>query len=616
MRHTHTGGGLFPHPENRDMFTKLLRQVIDDYYRWHAQCAEAAAPALIDPTHETVAHRTAGPAQEMDTVVGLVRELSGRLAHQATPFPSPLYLAHMTPDIPVAASLAYLCAMLYNPNNVTPETAPVTTELEHEVSEDLCRLIGYQPATGWAHLSSGGSTANFEAMWIARNLRSVPSAAAAHPGAVDLVSDRSPLVLANMPVPQVLDLVEALSARGLLPEVGRLAAEQRRAAHTSGTLLLARSAHYTWDKCADLLGLGPADVEEMELTPTHRVDVQALGRRVRALLANGRPILAVVAMCGSSGEGAVDDLDAILRLRADCERRFGASFYVHVDAAFGGYCRSLWLQPDGTMAPFEDRPLDGNGALMKPEVHAAFRALPLADSVTVDPHKSGHSPYPAGGLVFRDRRALSLVARESMYFGHGNGSRIPFGPYTLEGGRPGAAAAAVWAAHRQIGLHSQGYGRLLGGCIATAQRLHKRFSVARRTEPTASRDVGSEVISCFAPDLSILNLSIGPREGECGRVPRGALGRLALDSILAEAASEPLTSLYVSGNTLTGRTLPGGVEQVLRLCTMKELGPAALDVVERQLRAAVSRSMAKVGTDGAAAQPVSVPAAQPGVDLF
>lgn len=616
MRHTHSGGGLFPHPENRDMFTKLLRQVIDDYYRWHAQCAEAAAPALTDPTHEAVAHYTAGPAGDMDAVASLVRELSGRLAHQATPFPSPLYLAHMTTDIPVAASLAYLCAMLYNPNNVTPETAPVTTELEHEVSEDLCRLIGYQPDTGWAHLSSGGSTANFEAMWIARNLRSMPSAAAAHPVAAGLVSDRSPLVLANMPVPQVLDLVEALTARGLLPEVGRLAAEQRREAHTSGTLLLARSAHYTWDKCADLLGLGPADVEEMELTPMHRVDVQALGRRVRALLANGQPILAVVAMCGSSGEGAVDDLDAILRLRADCERRFGASFYVHVDAAFGGYCRSLWLQPDGTMAPFEDRPLDGSGARMKPEVHAAFRALPLADSVTVDPHKSGHSPYPAGGLVFRDRRAVSLVARESTYFGHGNGSRIPFGPHTLEGGRPGAAAAAVWAAHRQIGLHSQGYGRLLGGCIATAQRLHKRFSVARQTEPTTGRDVDSEVISCFAPDLSILNLSIRPREGECGRVPRGALGRLALDSILAEAAGEPLTSLYVSGNTLTGRPLPGGVEQVLRLCTMKELGPVALDVVERQLRAAVSRSVAKGGTDGVAARPVSVPAAQPGADPF
>ncbi|MEU9343463.1 pyridoxal-dependent decarboxylase [Streptomyces sp. NPDC048278] len=592
MRHTHSGGGLFPHAENHDVFTGLLRQVIDDYYRWHAQCAEAAAPALIDSVPETAAQCTAGPAGNLDAVANLVRELSGRLAHQATPIPSPLYLAHMTPDIPVAASLAHLCAMLYNPNNVTPETAPVTTELEHEVSEDLCRLIGYQPDTGWAHLSSGGSAANFEAMWIARNLRSVPSAAAAHPAAADLVSDRSPLVLANMPVPQVLDLVEALSARGLLPEVARLAAEQRRKAHTSGTLLLARSAHYTWDKCADLLGLGPADVQEVELTPLHRVDVHALGRRVRALLADGQPILAVVAMCGSSGEGAVDDLDAILRLRADCERRFGASFYVHVDAAFGGYSRSLWLRPDGTMAPFEDRPLDGSGTRMKPEVHAAFRALPRADSVTVDPHKSGHSPYPAGALVFRDRRAVSLVARESMYFGHGNGSRIPFGPHTLEGGRPGAAAAAVWAAHRQIGLHSQGYGRLLGGCIATAQRLHERFSAPRQTQPAAGCDMASEVISCFPPDLNILNLSVRRGAGEYGRVPDGALGRLALDSILAEAAGKPLTSLYVSGNTLSGRPLPGGVEQVLRLCTMKELGPATLDVVERQLRAAVSRSVA------------------------
>ncbi|MGW7188391.1 pyridoxal-dependent decarboxylase, partial [Streptomyces sp. NPDC054838] len=337
MRHARSGAGLFAHPDNRETFMELLRHVIDDYYRWHTQCAEAAAPAF--PGAGEGERPVTAAAKDMKAVGDLVRELSGRLSRESTPFPSPLYLAHMTPDVPVAAHLAYLCAMLYNPNNVTPEASPVTTDLEHEVSDDLCRLIGHALGTGWAHLSSGGHSANYEAMWIARNLRSVPAAVAAHPAARDLVAGVPPIVLANMPVDRVLDLVEHLAGRGLLAEIGRLAAAQRREANTAGTLLLARSAHYAWDKCADLLGLGPDDVEPLELTPAHRVDVQALGRRVRALLESGSPILAVVAMCGSSGEGAVDDLDAILRLRDDCERRFGASFYVHVDAAFGGYHR-------------------------------------------------------------------------------------------------------------------------------------------------------------------------------------------------------------------------------------------------------------------------------------
>ncbi|MEU5809185.1 pyridoxal-dependent decarboxylase [Streptomyces sp. NPDC047718] len=593
MRHAHGDAGLFPHPDNRDTFIELLRHVTDDYYRWHTRCAQAAAPAPPVPDGRSGGHGSAGPPESMKTVGDLVRELSGRLARESTPFPSPLYLAHMTTDLPVAASLAHLCAMLYNPNNVTPEVAPVTTELEHEVSADLCRLIGYAPGTGWAHLSSGGHAANYEAVWIARNLRSLPSAVAAHPAARDLVAGVPPVVLANMPVPRVLDLVEALAGRGLLSEVARLAAARRREADTAGTLLLARSAHYAWDKCADLLGLGPQDVEPVGLTPEHRLDVHALGRRVRDLLERGRPILAVIAMCGSSGEGAVDDLDAVLRLRADCERRFGASFYVHVDAAFGGYCRSLWLEPDGGMAPYDDRPLGGSGARMKPEVHAAFRALPGADSVTVDPHKSGHTPYPAGSLVLRDRRAVALVARESAYFGHGDGSRLPFGPHTLEGARPGAAAAAVWAAHRQIGLHADGYGRLLGGCIATAQRLHERFSPARRPRPSGTAAADPRIVSCFPPDLNMINLAVGPvdADGGGGGSPADAAGRRVLESILAEAASAPLTSLYVSGNTLTGRSRPGQREQVLRLCLMKELGSGALDTVARSLEAAVSRAL-------------------------
>ncbi|MFF5973410.1 pyridoxal phosphate-dependent decarboxylase family protein [Streptomyces sp. NPDC012769] len=599
MRHARSGAGPFPHPDNRDAFMELLRQVVDDYYRWHTRCADAAAPALPDAGPDATPRVPAG-TDDMKAVEDLVRELSGRLARASTPFPSPLYLAHMTPDVPVAASLAHLCTTLYNPNNVTPEASPVTTDIEHQVSDDLCRLVGHPPGTGWAHLSSGGHAANYEALWIARNLRSIPPAVAAHPAARDLVAGVSPIVLANMPVGRVLDLVEALAGRGLLAEVGRLAAARRREANTAGTLLLARSAHYAWDKCADLLGLGPSDVEPIGLTEAHRLDVVALGRRVRALLERGQPVLAVVAMCGSSGEGAVDDLDAILRLRDDCERRLGASFHVHVDAAFGGYYRSLWLRADGAMASYDERPLPGSGAVMKPEVHAAFRALPRADSVTVDPHKSGHAPYPAGGLVLRDARAVSLVARESAYFGQGDGHRLPFGPHTLEGARPGAAAAAVWAAHRQIGLHAEGYGRLLGGCAATAQRLHERFSPSRpRVTGVTGATAGARpgIVSCFAPDLGILNLSVRSGEGGGSPVPGVTAGRHVLDSILAEAAAAPLTSLYVSGNTLTGRAGPGGGEQVLRLVAMKELGAGTLDTVEEVLRAAVARSL---GTRGAA----------------
>src|SRR5690606_29729590 len=77
----------------------------------------------------------------------------------------------------IASQIGYFAAMLYNPNNVAIEASPVTTRLELQVAADLARMIGYDPATSWGHLTSGGTVANFEAIWIARNIVYFPLAA-------------------------------------------------------------------------------------------------------------------------------------------------------------------------------------------------------------------------------------------------------------------------------------------------------------------------------------------------------------------------------------------------------------------------------------------------------
>lgn len=88
------------------------------------------------------------------------------------------YKAHMLSEQTIAAQVGYFATMLYNPNNVSIEASPVTSRLELEVAVDLARMIGYNPATSWGHLTSGGTVANFEALWIARNIFYLPLAAA------------------------------------------------------------------------------------------------------------------------------------------------------------------------------------------------------------------------------------------------------------------------------------------------------------------------------------------------------------------------------------------------------------------------------------------------------
>jgi hypothetical protein len=70
--------------------------------------------------------------------------------------------------------LGLFAGTLYNPNNVTDEAAPITVSLEIEVGQMVATMLGYNPKRCWAHLTSGGTIANIEALWVARLVQFVP----------------------------------------------------------------------------------------------------------------------------------------------------------------------------------------------------------------------------------------------------------------------------------------------------------------------------------------------------------------------------------------------------------------------------------------------------------
>src|SRR5262249_45957174 len=68
-------------------------------------------------------------------------------------------------------------AMLLNPNNHALDGGPATSELEKEVVGDLARMFGL-PGDALGHLTSSGTIANLEALWVAREL--APGKAVVH----------------------------------------------------------------------------------------------------------------------------------------------------------------------------------------------------------------------------------------------------------------------------------------------------------------------------------------------------------------------------------------------------------------------------------------------------
>jgi glutamate/tyrosine decarboxylase-like PLP-dependent enzyme len=103
-------------------------------------------------------------------------EYTGRLQDNY-PFFHPRYAGQMLkPPHPVAIA-GYLAAMTVNPNNHALDGGPATGAMEKEVVADLAAMFGL-PEGSLGHLTSSGTIANLEALWVARQL--APGRAVAH----------------------------------------------------------------------------------------------------------------------------------------------------------------------------------------------------------------------------------------------------------------------------------------------------------------------------------------------------------------------------------------------------------------------------------------------------
>lgn len=93
------------------------------------------------------------------------------------PFFHPDYMAQMLKPPHLVAVLGYLAAMTINPNNYESASGRPTVEMEEEVVRQIAAMFRLPP-TALGHLTTSGTLANLEALWVSRELR--PGAAIAY----------------------------------------------------------------------------------------------------------------------------------------------------------------------------------------------------------------------------------------------------------------------------------------------------------------------------------------------------------------------------------------------------------------------------------------------------
>lgn len=455
--------------ENGKLFKELLGQLVDEHLGWRENYMPGDRPGIAVRDESTPEY---GAAQERLREV--MADLSGRLRSGSVPWNSAgRYWGHMNAETLMPAILAYTFAMLWNPNNVALESSMATSQMEAEVGGDFAKLFGFPE--GWGHLSADGSIANLEGLWYARSLKSIPLALAST--LPETVSGKSEWELLNMSVEEILDTLDTLT-----PEqydlVKAASSRSGRNIQRLGKWIVPETKHYSWLKAADIIGIGLDQLIAIPVSENYRMDIDALTSIVEELARTQTPILGLVTVVGTTEEGAVDEVDKIVALR-ERMRKLGTYFYIHCDAAYGGYARSLFFDTDGRFADYEElaelhrsHGVFSHGVTVAKDVYRGFEAISQVESVTVDPHKMGYVPYAAGGIAIRLKKMRNVISYFAPYvFDKAVTAPDMLGAFTLEGSRAGATAAAVWAAHRCLPLDVSGYGRLVASGMQTAHRF-------------------------------------------------------------------------------------------------------------------------------------------------
>ncbi len=415
------------------------------------------------------------------------KQLGARLVPHSFNTAAPRFLGHMTAGVPsFTRPLTQLMIGLHQ-NPVKVETAKSATALEREVLGQLHREVFARPEPFYrAHVHdrestlgivcSGGTAANLTALWIARNL--ALGAQAEHAG-----------------------LAAALLDRGY-----------RRAVVIGSSLL-----HYSFDKAADVLGIGRQQLLRLPADRLGRLSPEAARRAILQERARGSLVLALVGVAGTTDCGSIDPLEALAEVAAQTGVHF------HVDAAWAG-------------------PL-----LFSQQHRHQLAGAERADSLTIDGHKQLYLPMGLGVLLLREPGAAAAIEKQAAYIIRAASPDL--GRRSLEGSRPANSILLHAGLHL---LGRRGYGALVDRGMALARAFAEQVAARPGFELLAAPQCNL-VVYRLAPRgadpaaLDALNQRVqeAQRDRGDGFVSRTTLGHLGGPPVVALRAvlANPRTTL-------------------------------------------------------------------------
>ena len=243
-------------------------------------------------------------------------------------------------------------------------------------------------------------------------------------------------------------------------------------------------SHFSIQKSASMLGLGFDAVISVRCAADHRMDPAALAEAMAEAYDGGLVAMAVVATAGTTDFGAVDPLTELSALA----RAYAAWF--HVDAAYGG------------------------GLMVSGRYRHLLDGTRLADSVTVDFHKTFFQPVSSSALLVRDRAMLRHVTYYADYLNPESAALADI---------PNQVDKSIQTTRRFDALKLWLTLRIMGA-DAIGALFDEAIDLAARVGLLLASDDDFELAA--EPQLSTLVFRYRPRPANTHRLPEDAADRL------------------------------------------------------------------------------------------
>ncbi|MFN8855917.1 MAG: pyridoxal phosphate-dependent decarboxylase family protein [Planctomycetaceae bacterium] len=339
------------------------------------------------------------------------------------------------PTIP--SIIGGLLPSIYNPNLVSEESSRQVALAEVEASAMTASLVGYDPRNSVGIFKFGGTATTLYGVRMG-----VEKAA---PGTM---------------------------SEGLREPLAIVCSER---------------AHYAAKTVCGWLGLGYNNLVVIPTDGNNEIRPCLAETICRDLLKQGRKIGAIIATMGTTDAFGVDDLEALHAMRDRLVAEFNLDYipHLHADAVIG-WAWSVFNDYD-----FESNPLGFRRRTVRALafVRNRIRHLGLADSIGIDFHKTGFTPYVSSLFLLRDSSDLRLIARtkDSMPYLFQSGEYHP-GQYTLETSRSASGAMAALANLLMFGKN--GLRSLLGHVVSMAEALREQLESHEATHVLNSGNHG------------------------------------------------------------------------------------------------------------------------------